>query len=204
MKHQQKSASPTNVNAFPSEGWMTRTSPIACKVSGHIGDIIGFNDYYFEAEQVLCTLAFTTSTVGMTVNDGESPPGSTKLDDETGHNCKIPHSLYRIFCSSILGLPSDSWAVTRLEAASENLILHNLNAMMYYPDTNTYYKNEPISLTGDLKDMATIFTHLTLLLVGDDACTLHIINSVWGEDDDAQLARYTIQTSGSTPARPQG
>ena len=204
MKHQQKSASPTNVNAFPSEGWMTRTSPIACKVSGHIGDIIGFNDYYFEAEQVLCTLAFTTSTVGMTVNDGESPPGSTKLDDETVHNCKIPHSLYRIFCSSILGLPSDSWAVTRLEAASENLILHNLNAMMYYPDTNTYYKNEPISLTGDLKDMATIFTHLTLLLVGDDACTLHIINSVWGEDDDAQLARYTIQTSGSTPATPQG
>jgi hypothetical protein len=50
--------------------------------------------------------------------------------------------------------------------------------MMYYFDTDTYYKNEPISLPGDLKDMATIFTRLTLLLVGvgADACTPHIIN----------------------------
>ena len=47
--------------------------------------------------------------------------------------------------------------------------------MMYYFDTNTYYK-------------ITIFTCLTLLLVGADACTPHIINSVWGEDDDARLA----------------
>ncbi len=59
---------------------------------------------------------------------------------------------------------------------------------MYYFDTNTYYKNEPISLSGDLKDIATIFARLTLLLVGADACTPHIINSVWGEDDDARLA----------------
>jgi len=35
--------------------------------------------------------------------------------------------------------------------------------------------------------MATIFAHLTLLLEGADACTPHIINSVWGEDDDALL-----------------
>jgi hypothetical protein len=48
-KRQQKSTSPTNVNAFPSEGWMTQTRPIACTISGRIGDIIGFNDYYFEA-----------------------------------------------------------------------------------------------------------------------------------------------------------
>ena len=92
-KRQQKSTSPTNVNAFPSEGWMTRTRPsIASTVSGRIGigDVIGFNDYYFEAERVLCTWAFSTSAVETTVNDGESPPGSTELDDETGHNCKMP------------------------------------------------------------------------------------------------------------------
>ena len=100
----------------------------------------------------------------------------------------MPHSLYRIFCTSVLGLPLDSWAITRSEAAFKNLILHNLDAMMYYFDTDTYYKNEPISLPGDLKDMATIFARLTLLLVGADACTPHIINSVWGEDDDARLA----------------
>ena len=100
----------------------------------------------------------------------------------------MPHSLYRIFCTSVLGLPLDSWAITRSEAAFKNLILHNLDVMMYYFDTDTYYKNEPISLPGDLKDMATIFARLTLLLVGADACTPHIINSVWGEDDDARLA----------------
>ena len=100
----------------------------------------------------------------------------------------MPHNLYHIFCTSILGLPSDPWAITRSEAVFKNLILHNLDAMMYYFDTDIYYKNEPISLPGDLKDMATIFARLTLLLIGADACTPHIINSVWGEDDDARLA----------------
>jgi hypothetical protein len=187
-KCQQKSPSPTNLNAFPSERWMTRTRPIACTVSGHIGNIIGFNDYYFEAERVLCTCMFSTSTARMTVDDGESPPGSTELDDKTGHNCKMPHNLYRIFCTSVLGLPSDSWAVTHMEAAFKNLLLHDLDAMMNYFDTDTYYKNAPVSLPGDCKDMATIFARLTLLLIGADACAPHIINSVWGKDEDAQLA----------------
>jgi hypothetical protein len=137
-KRQQKSTSPTNVNAFPSEGWMTRTCPIACTIPGRIGDIIGFKDYYFEAERVLCTRAFSTSAIGTTVNDGKSPPGSTELDNETGHNCKMPYSLYRIFCTSVLGLPLDSWAITRLEAAFKNLILQDLDAMMYYFYTDTY------------------------------------------------------------------
>ena len=59
---------------------------------------------------------------------------------------------------------------------------------MFYFDTNTYYKDVPISLPGVRKDMATIFACLTLLLVGADACTPHIINSVWWEDNDARLA----------------
>jgi len=164
---------------------MTRTRPIACTVSGQTGDIIGFNDYNFEAERVLCTRAFSISVVGTTVDDGESPQGSTELDDETGHNCKMPHNLYLIFCTSVLGLLSDSWAIAQSEAVFKNLILHDLDMMMYYFDTDTFYKNEPISLPGDLKDMAAIFARLTLLLIGADACTPHIINSVWGEDDDA-------------------
>jgi len=167
---------------------MTRTRPIACTISGRTGDIISFNNYYFEAGQVLCTRAFSISAVGTAVDDGESPPGSTELDDETGHNCKMPHNLYRIFCTSVFGVPSNSWAITRSEAVFKNLILHDLDAMMYYFDTDAYYKNEPISLPGDLKDMAMIFARLTLLLIGADACTPHIINLVWREDDDAQLA----------------
>ena len=85
-----------------------------------------------------------------------------------------------------LGLSPD-W---KLEAAFKNLLLHDLDAMMQYFDTDTYYKNAPISLPlpGDLKDMASISARLILLLVGADACTPNIINSVWGEDDDARLA----------------
>jgi hypothetical protein len=100
----------------------------------------------------------------------------------------MPHDLYRAFCTNVLGLPLDSWAATRMEAAFKNLLLHNLDAIMYSFDINTYFNNAPVSLPGDLKDMATIFAHLTLLLVGADTCTPHIINSGWGEDDDARLA----------------
>jgi hypothetical protein len=131
---------------------------------------------------------FSTPAVGTTVNDGESPPGSTELDGETGHDCKMPHNLYRIFCTSVLGLPLNSWSATRTEAAFKNVLLHDLDVMMYYSDTNYYYNNAPVSLPGDCKDMATILTHLTLLLVGADACTPHIINSVREEDEDARLA----------------
>ena len=36
--------------------------------------------------------------------------------------------------------------------------------------------------------MAQTLTQLTLLLIGTDACTSYIINSVWGEDEAARLA----------------
>jgi hypothetical protein len=143
---------------------------------------------YFEAERVLCTRTFSTPAVGTAVEDGESPPGSTELDGETGHDCKMKHNLCRIFCTSVLGLPSNSWSATRTEAVFKNLLLHDLDVMMYYSDTDYYYNNAPVSLSGDCKDMATILTHITLLLVRADACTPHIINSVWGEDEDARLA----------------
>jgi hypothetical protein len=61
--------------------------------------------------------------------------------------------------------------------------------MMFYYDTDCYGINQvPFSYLGDQKDMARILARLTLLLVGADACTTHIINSLWGEDDDAWLA----------------
>jgi hypothetical protein len=69
----------------------------------------------------------------------------------------MPHNLYHIFCTSVLGLPSDSRAVTRTEAAFKNLLLHDLDTIMYYFDTDTYYKNPPVSLPGDRKDMVEIF-----------------------------------------------
>ena len=58
---------------------------------------------------------------------------------------------------------------------------------MYYFDTDMYPNCEPISFPGNCNDMAKILARLTLLLVGADACTPHIINSVWGEVDEAPL-----------------
>ena len=90
----------------------------------------------------------------------------------------MPHNLYRIICTSVLGLPLDSWtnldchphgsgvqksAPTR--SRSNNLLLWHQYIL---------YKNAPVSLPRDPKDMATIFVRLTLLVVGADACTPHI------------------------------
>ncbi len=168
---------------------MTKDRPIECVILGRIGKIIGYEDYYFKNERVLCTQAFSTSAVATTINDGAFPPGSTELDDDTGHNCKMPKAFYKAFCHHVLGLPPDSWASHQTETAFRNLIIQDLDAMMFYYDPDSYnVKQVPFSYLGDQKDMARILAWLTLLLVGADACTTHIINSVWEEDDDARLA----------------
>ena len=61
--------------------------------------------------------------------------------------------------------------------------------MMFYYETDIYGVNQvPLSYPRDRNEMARILVQFTLLLVvvGADACTTHIINSVWGEDDDAR------------------
>jgi hypothetical protein len=168
---------------------MTKDCPIECVISGRIGKDIGYEDYYFENKRVLCTRAFSTSTVATTIDHGVFPPGSTELNDNTGHNCKMPKALYKAFCHHVLGLPPNSWASHQTETAFRNLIIQDLDAMMFYYNTNCYNVNQvPFSYPGDQKDMARILARLTLLLVGADACTTHIINSMWGEDNDARLA----------------
>ncbi len=89
--------SPTNVASFPFNGWMTTTRPTKCIVPGRIGQIIDYKDYYFESERVLCTQAFLVTTVSTTIDNDEFPPGSTELDEETGHNCKMTKIQYRDF-----------------------------------------------------------------------------------------------------------
>jgi hypothetical protein len=59
---------------------------------------------------------------------------------------------------------------------------------MYYYDTDNYINSMPVSSPGNLTDMVRILARLTLLLVGADACTPHIINSVWEADAEARLA----------------
>ena len=47
---------------------------------------------------------------------------------------------------------------------------------------------ESLSAPGNLMDLAIILAQITLLLVCTDACTPHIVNKVWGEDEAARLA----------------
>ncbi len=75
-------------------------------------------------------------------------------------------------------LPSEYFALarsppllsaTRTEVAFKNLPLHDLDAMMYYFDTDYYYNR---LLAKGSQGMATILAHLAQLLVGaEDACT---------------------------------
>ena len=59
----QRQRPPPNVNSFPFDGWMTTTRPTKCVVTGQIGKILRFEDYYFQSEPVLCTRAFSVATV---------------------------------------------------------------------------------------------------------------------------------------------
>jgi hypothetical protein len=183
-----KPPSPTNVSNFPIEGWMSTTCPTKCVISGRIGDIIGYDNYYFENECILCTHVFSVAAIATTIDDGASLPGSTKLDDKTGHNCKMSCELYKSFTLLVLGIDHDSWANACTESTFRNLILQDIDAIMYYYDTDNYVNGHPISLPGNLTDMARILARLTLLLIGTDAYTPHIIDSVWGEDANARLA----------------
>ncbi len=86
-----KPPSPTNIVSFPTEGWLSTTRPTKCVVPGRINDddIIGSKDYYIKNEHLLCTCAFSIAAVATTIDNGAYPPGSTELDDKTGHNCKM-------------------------------------------------------------------------------------------------------------------
>ena len=89
---------------------------------GQIGEILGFEDYYFESECILCTRAFLIAAVSTAVNDGEYPPGSTEFNAETWHNCSMTADQYRDFSRLVLGLHDDTWAKHRTKSALRNMI----------------------------------------------------------------------------------
>jgi hypothetical protein len=140
-----KPPSPVKVSHFPAEGWMSHTRPTKCVVPGRIGTVIGYKAYYVTDERVLCTRAFSTAAIATTVDDGASPQGSTELDDETGHNCRMPREIYNSFARLVLGLNQDTWALNRTESAFRNLIIQDLDAIMYYWDTDDYVARVPMT-----------------------------------------------------------
>jgi hypothetical protein len=100
----------------------------------------------------------------------------------------MSRELYKSFTSLVLGIDHNSWANACTESTFHNLILQDIDAIMYYYDTDNYVNGHPISLPGDLTVIACILARLTLLLIGTNAYTPHIIDSVWGEDENARLA----------------
>lgn len=187
--HTPKPPSPVNVSHFPTNGWLSNTRPTGCVVPGRLGLTIGFETYYIHDERVLCTRAFSVAATTTTIDDGASPPGSTELDDESGHNCKMSGEQYKLFARLVLGLSDSTWALSRTESAFRNLIIQDLDAVMYYWDTDTYTMDgRPMTYHNDKWDMARTLARLTLLLTGADACTPNIISAVWGADDDARIA----------------
>ncbi len=112
------------------------TRPTKCVVPGRIGQIIGYKDFYFESERVLCIRAFLVTAVSSTIDDGEFPPRSTELDEETGHNCKMTKIQYLDFTRLVLGLDNETWAIHRTESALRNMILQDLDALLYYFDAD--------------------------------------------------------------------
>jgi hypothetical protein len=96
---------------------------------------------------------------------------------------------YRSFAQLVLGLNHNTWALTRTERAFRNLIIQDLDAIMYYWDTDSYNMvGTPMSYRDEKWDMAQTLARLTLLLTGTDACTPYIVDSVWGKDEAACLA----------------
>ena len=96
---------------------------------------------------------------------------------------------YESFAQLILGLNHNMWALHRTKRAFSNLIIQDLDTVMYYWDTDSYtMTGKPMSYRNDRWDMVRTLVQLTLLLTGADACTPHIIDAVWGEDQAARLA----------------
>ena len=76
--------------------------------------------------------SFSTSAAATTIDDSVSPLDSTKLDNDTGHNCKMPKALCKASCHHMLGLPPNSLASHQTELAFRILIIQDLDAMMFY------------------------------------------------------------------------
>jgi hypothetical protein len=94
---------------------------------------------------------------------------------------------YPDFTQLVLSLDDETWANHRTESALCNMILQDLDKLLFYFDTDWQLNGTPILPPGDLKDIAIILARLILLLFGANACTPYIISKVWGDDDTAQL-----------------
>jgi hypothetical protein len=82
------------------------------------------------------------------------------------------------------------------------MLLLDIDALLHYYSPN-YYSSfdtstsseyaEPVSISGNCLDMAKILAQFTLLLINTDAIMPHILNLVWGANDNARIALGGLQ-----------
>jgi hypothetical protein len=154
------------------------THPIKGWMYGFFGYHIFYKHFYFHDGRVLHTKAFAPSTTATTVGDCSNPRGSTELDEETGHNCTMSQDEYNIFTLLVLGLrPDKNHGTKRSESSFINMLLEDFVSLPNL--TAVFALNKPT----DRKMLARILTRFVILLLGADALTPSIIQTVWGEND---------------------
>jgi hypothetical protein len=65
----------------------------------------------------------------------------------------------------VLRLDHNSWATTCTKSTFHNLIIEDIDALMYFYDTDKYVNSMSVSSPRNLTDMVHILARLTLLLV---------------------------------------
>ena len=175
-----------NVLPSPTNKWSVTSHPIKAKTPGFYNTTISCKHYFFHDSRVLLTQAFAASTTSTTVGDGGSPCGSTKLDEETGHNCKMTANEFQDFALLVLGLDTHSSAFgpskhshgfKQTESSFLNMLLNDF-AVITNLHPAAYHNNE-----GDRLSLARSLARCTLLLTGAEALTPNLIRRVWGANE---------------------
>ena len=163
------------------------THSLQATVMGFNGMIILYAHYYNHQDHVLLTQAYAMSTTATTVGDGGNPQGSTELDNESGHNCRMTDTKFWIFANLVLGLNSTH---NGMGTESEGQKQHNCSYLnMLLADFTTITNFHPVihnKIADNQRALAHALAQCTLLLLGSGTLTLSIIQRVWGANDTIQ------------------
>jgi hypothetical protein len=141
---------------------------------GFKGMLISYAHFYFHIGHVLLTHAYTTSTTATTVGDGGNPRGSTELDDESGHNCRMSDEDHHVFAHLVLGLDYRGMGTGSKGHKQRNHSFVNMLLDDFSTITNLHpaIHNE---IVDDQQALACALAHCSFLLLGSDALTPSII-----------------------------
>jgi hypothetical protein len=88
----------------PRDKWSAMTHPPLSYCHRIQGHPILYGHFYFNNGCVLLTHAYATGTTATTIRHGGNPRGSTELDEESGHNCRMSNEDHHLFVHLVLRL----------------------------------------------------------------------------------------------------